>query len=166
MKIRLLLTLLVWNVLMWLPVDATAQQVIIATENARAEYEGGIFTAGKPEFRYRFEIDEAGRGARLTEVVRLRNGTVIDDRTEYAITVVDDGANIFSVSKERLGQRILTLVGKPGTLATEMIVIGETYFEYSKAASGRLYLASGTVQRPVSVEQDSRDSLSRPGGRK
>jgi hypothetical protein len=141
--------------------DAAAQHVIIATETARAEYENGVFTAGGPEFRFRFEIDEVRATARLTEIVRLRNGSIIAAKTDYKIIAVEDGSDVFSISKERLGQRALTLVGKPGTLATEMIVIGEKYFEYSKATSGRLYLASGTVQRPVSVEQDTREHLRR-----
>ena len=156
MRIRVLLPAIL-TILGGFAADVSAQQVIIATETARAEYENGVFTAGRPEFRFRFEIDHARQTARLTETVRLRNGAVIDTRTEYAITAIEDGADVFSISKDRLGQRAVTLVGKPGTLATEMIVIGETYFEYSKASAGRLYLASGTVQRPKSVEQDTRE---------
>jgi hypothetical protein len=164
MRIRPLLPATV-AVLIGICADAAAQTVVIATETARAEYEDGVFTAGRPEFRFRFEIDEARHTARLTETVRLRNGAVIDTRTDYTITAVEDGSDLFSISKERLGQRALTLVGKPGALATEMIVIGETYFEYSKVSAGRLYLASGTVQRPKSVEQDSRDLLRKSTGR-
>jgi len=165
MRVRALLPVVVL-LLIGTAVETSAQQVVIATETARGEYENGVYTVGRPEFRFRFEIDEAGKTARLTEIVRLRNGTIIDAGTEYAITAVDDGSNVFAISEKRLGQRAFTLVGKPGTLATEMIVIGEAYFLYSKAASGRLYLASGTVQRPVSVEQDTRQQLLRPGGRK
>jgi hypothetical protein len=51
-------------------------QILIATETGRGEYEGGVFTAGMPEFRYRIEIDEAAKKARLTESVRLVDGTM------------------------------------------------------------------------------------------
>jgi hypothetical protein len=147
-----------------LPANAMAQSVFIVTETGRGEYEGGAFVADPPQFRYRFEIDEARQRARLTEVVRLSDETVIAADIEYAITAVDDGATLsaYLTSEGRRKQRVLTLVGKPGTLATELILLGETFFEYSKATSGRLYVATGVVRRPVSIEQDTRQQLPRP----
>ena len=131
--------------------------VVIATETARGEWENGIFTPGKPEFRFRFEVDEARARADLTEITRLKNDTVINQPVEYVITGVDEGNNLssFLVTEARRNQRVLTLVGKPGALATEVILLGENFFEYSKAASGRLYLSTGTVKRPLSVGDDS-----------
>jgi len=131
-------------------------EVIIATETGRGEYEKGVFTPGKPEFRYRFDVDERAGKARLTEAVRLKNDAVIEDTVEYVITAVADGTAISSilVSEARRNQRILTLVGKPGSLAIEVILLGDDFFEYCKASSGRLYLSTGTVKRAISGEKD------------
>ena len=131
--------------------------VVIATETARGEWENGIFTPLKPEFRFRFEIDEERATAKLTEMTRLKNDTVIDQPVEYIIASVDEGngLNILLITEARRNQRVLTLIGKPGALATEVILLGENFFEYSKAASGRLYLSTGTIKRPVSVGDDA-----------
>ena len=146
------------------PTDARTQQVVVLTETGRAEYENGVYEAGKPEFRYRLEIDETARKAKVTEIVRLRNGEIIGANVEYSIVAIETGKEVDSylTSEPRRGQKVWTLVGKPGTLATEMFLVGETFFEYSKGSSARLYLATGTVRRPVSVEEDSRQEILRP----
>jgi hypothetical protein len=59
------------------------------------------------------------------------------------------------LSEGRRGQKIITLVGKPGTLATEIILLGENFFEYCKASSGRLYLSTGTVKRSITLEENT-----------
>ena len=48
-------------------------EVLIATGTARGEWEKGVFMPGRPEFRYRFEIDEGHGTAKLTELTRLKN---------------------------------------------------------------------------------------------
>jgi hypothetical protein len=90
-------------------------------------------------------------------VSRLGNNTVIEVGVDYVITATEDGASrsSFLVSEGRRNQRILALVGKPGSLATEVILLGEDFFEYCKATSGRLYMATGTVRRAVSREEDT-----------
>lgn len=141
--------------------------VVIATETARGEWEKGIFTPFKPEFRFRFEIDEERATAKLTEMIRLKNDAVIDQPVEYFIGGIDEGNDLssFLITEARRTQRVLTLIGKPGALATEVILLGENFFEYCKAASGRLYISTGTVKRSVSVGNDSvqqlRDAMER-----
>lgn len=136
-------------------------EVVIATETARGEWENGVLTPSKPEFRFRFEVDEEHATAKLTELTRLKNDSVIDQPVEYLIAGVDEGNNLssFLTTEVRRNQRVLTLLGKPGALATEIILLGENFFEYCKAASGRLYLSTGTVRRPVSVGDEGVQQL-------
>ncbi len=61
---------------------------------------------------------------------------------------------------------MLTLVGKSGSLATEVILLGEDFFEYSKASSGRLYLATGRVRKAVSGADDTLQQLLGRGEKK
>jgi hypothetical protein len=80
-------------------------------ETARGEYEAGTFTTGEPEFSYRFEVDEKAGRAKLTEMIRLVNKTVIDVGVEYVIVASEDGASAsgtFLLSESRRNQRILT----------------------------------------------------------
>lgn len=139
-------------------VTSTARsEVIHAAETGRGEYERGVFTPGKPEFRYRFDVDEKTGKAKMTELIRLRNNEIIQLAVDYVIIATEDGTDLSSLltSPTRRKQKILTLVGKPGFLATEIILLGEDFFEYCKATSGRFYLATGTVRRAVSVEEDT-----------
>ena len=145
-------------------ITSTARsEVIHAAETGRGEYEMGVFTPGKPEFRYRFDVDEKTGKAKLTELIRLRNNEIIELALDYVIIAAEDGTNLSSIltSPTRRKQKILTLVGKPGSLATEIILLGEDFFEYCKASSGRLYLATGTVRRAVSVEEDTSRQIQR-----
>ena len=139
-------------------ITSTARsEVIHAAETGRGEYERGVFTPGKPEFRYRFDVDEKTGKAKLTELIRLRNNEIIELALDYVIIAAEDGTNLSSIltSPTRRKQKILTLVGKPGFLATEIILLGEDFFEYCNATSGRLYLATGTVRRAVTAEEDT-----------
>ena len=145
-------------------ITSTARsEVIHAAETGRGEYERGVFTPGKPEFRYRFDVDEKTGKAKLTEIIRLKNNEIIQLAVDYVIIAAEDGTDLSSLltSPTRRKQKILTLVGKPGSLATEMILLGEDFFEYCKASSGRLYLATGTVRRAVSVEEDTSRQIQR-----
>lgn len=137
-------------------------EVIHVTEIERGEYEKGVFTPGRAEFRYRFEVDEKAGKAKQTEVVRLRNNELIQVAVDYVIVAVEDSAALPSTlltSPTRKNQKILTLVGKPGSLATEVILLGEDFFEYCKASAGRLYLATGTVRKTISIEEDTSRQL-------
>jgi len=137
--------------------STTRSEVIHAAETGRGEYERGVFIPGKPEFRYRFDVDEKTGKAKLIELIRLRNNEIIQLAVDYVIIAAEVGTDLSSLltSPTRRKQKILTLVGKPGSLATEIILLGEDFFEYCKATSGRFYLATGTVRRAVSVEEDT-----------
>lgn len=150
-----------FSALLYLLPAVTAAEVIIATETGRGEYENGRFTPGRIEFRYRFELDETAGRAKLSEITRLNTGSMVEVSVEYVVTAAEDASatSTILVSKDRRGQKILTIVGKPGALATETILLGESFFEYSKASAGRFYLATGSVRRARSIEQDTQEQL-------
>ncbi len=132
---------------------------VIATETSRSEYENGKLTySGKGEFKYRFEIDEHGGKAKVAEYTRLKDNSIIEWSSEYSISYIDDGSSLsgstLMADKKKANQKVICLIGNPGTLATELIMIGENYFEYCKASSGRFYLATGVVQKSVSAVED------------
>jgi len=79
---RMYFLVLVTLALVGITYRATAE-VIIAKETARGEYENGIFTRGKPEFGYRFFIDDKTGKARLTEIVRLKDNSIIQQQVDY-----------------------------------------------------------------------------------
>ncbi|MFH0771332.1 MAG: hypothetical protein V1933_01790 [Candidatus Omnitrophota bacterium] len=131
---------------------------IIATETARGEYENSKFIKhNNGEFKYRIEIDEEKGIAQITEYTRLKDNSIVDWKASYVISYVDDGNSLSGsilADKNKANQKMICLVGNPGTLATEIILIGETFFEYAKASSGRLYMASGTIQKVISDTKD------------
>src|SRR3990167_2789842 len=68
---------------------------VIATETSRAEYENGKLTySGKGEFKYRFEIDEQGGKAKVTEYTLLKDNSIIEWSSEYIISYIDDGSSL------------------------------------------------------------------------
>lgn len=139
-------------------------ELVIATETARAEWEDGKLTPFPGEFEFHLNLDEKNERAILVALRRLKTGDYIEQPVEYYIFSTDPGntlASMFGVSPARKDQRILTLIGKPGSIATEIIQLGETYFEYCKVALGRLYLSSGKIRRSISMDEDSSKTLQR-----
>jgi hypothetical protein len=139
---------------------------VVAIETNRAEYEAGQYVkddpGGKGQFVHRFEVDEEKGRARLTELTRISNGTLIEQPVDYFIVSMEVGSQTpapWLLNANRRGQKILTLIGKPGSLATETILLGEDFFEYCKATSGRFYLATGVIKHPVSAEKDFQQRL-------
>ena len=63
--------------LLSIQLDAFAE-VIVLTENARGEYENGIFTKNKAEFIFRIEINEKENTAVLTEVIKIKDNKIIE----------------------------------------------------------------------------------------
>jgi len=138
---------------------AYAAYILIATETARGEYENGKFVKlSNGEFKYRFEVDEEKGHAKLTEITRLKDNSVIKLGNDYTITYIDYGGDLLTV-KSKAEQKVICIVGNPGTLATETIILGEKFFEYSKAASNRFYLSTGIVEKSISPVEDMENQL-------
>ena len=116
----------------------------IATEQYNGYYENGIFHNGKGEFIVKFTIDEEASVITRTAVIKIKNNKVELDNTRYYITTIDPNA-FWGVSKDKAGQKIITAVGKPGMLATEMIQLGDNFYYYCKAIGGVYYISYGTL---------------------
>lgn len=132
---------------------------LIVTETARGEYGNGKFVKlNNGEFKYRFEINEEKGEAQITEYTRLKDNSLVTYTTSFIISYIDDGTSLSSstlmTGKNKANQKVICLVGNPGTLATEVIMIGETWFEYTKASSGRFYLATGIIQKALIPTED------------
>jgi len=79
-------------------ITSTARsEVIHAAETGRGEYERGVFTPGKPEFRYRFDVDEKTGKAKLTELIRLKNNEIIQLAVDYVIIAAESGTDLSSL---------------------------------------------------------------------
>src|SRR3990167_9297896 len=86
-------TCLILIALVFLPITNNVHsEVIHVTETGRGEYEKGVFTPGRAEFRYRFDVDEKAGKAKQTEVVRLKNNEIIQVAVDYVIMAVEDSA--------------------------------------------------------------------------
>jgi hypothetical protein len=142
MNVRVLLPVLVAATLVGLPAVATRQQVFIATETARGEYENGVFTRSYPQFRFRFEIDETAGRATLTQIARLDLESVVKPGTAYQIVGIDEGAGLRAslASEARRGQRVLTLVGLPLSRSRQK----RSSWVNSSSSTARLHLGGCT----------------------
>ncbi len=132
-------------------------QTYLLTETHRGEYEDGSFKATKPEFKFRIVVSRERRSALLSEITRLSTGDIIDIGIQYQVAATDSGTSLsrglFSPSKRQ--ETMHTFIGHPGSLATEIFYVGETFFEYCKIANGRLYLSHGTVQKAMSASEEA-----------
>ena len=72
-------------------------EVIHVTETVRGEYEKGVFTPGRAEFRYRFDVDEKTGKAKLTELIRLKNNEIIQLAVDYVIIAAESGTDLSSL---------------------------------------------------------------------
>ncbi len=130
-----------------------------ATETSRGEYEQGKYTRqNNGEFEYRFEVDEEIGEVKLTETKRLKDSSLYDEPAIYKIyDVYGSGlekllTSIITNPKKR-NQKIIYFAGSDGYDGVELFALGEDFFEYAKAARGKVYLSSGTVLRPTGTEE-------------
>ena len=123
--------------------------MVTATSISSGVYEDGTFTPSSSGFSARYFIDENGGVVTLEEVIENNREGRIEQGTSYDITnvIVSEGLSALLVSKNKKGQKIITAV-REGTLgASEIIMIGEDFYEYCKASNGKLYLEYGRVSR-------------------
>lgn len=110
-------------------------------------YESGKFTAAESVFEAKYAIDEAGKTVKLEEVIRNNREGKIDKGALYEITniVVSEGISAMFVSRDKKGQYIITAVREAAIGASEILVIGEDFYEYCSGANGKFYLESGEI---------------------
>jgi hypothetical protein len=125
-------------------------------------YDGKLWASDKGNFEWRIEVDEDSRSATITEYKRLSTNEIVEYDAKFVITYIDkadkNDADFLFKPKSKSGQKLICMVGNPGALATEMFLIGDNYFEYSKASSARLEVASGTVRKSITVFQEIKNN--------
>jgi hypothetical protein len=72
-----------------------------------------------------------------------------EEDVEYEITniVMSEGLSGLLVSRSKKGEKIVTAIRDIGLGSTETIIIGETFYEFCRAANGKFYLESGEIVR-------------------
>jgi len=110
-------------------------------------YEGGKFTPGEDKYEARYIIDEDAGVVKEEKVMQSdREGRIAQDSSyEITNTLMSEGLSGLMVDLKRKGQKIITAVRDEDVGSTEIIIIGEDFYEYCRAANGKLYLESGEV---------------------
>jgi len=124
-----------------------------ARSTSSGMYEDGEFRPGAGSFEAVYTIDEEKRTVRLDRIIKNDREGKYSEGAVYEITnmVVGEGLSGLVVPLDKMHQKIITAVNDTGVGSTEMIMIGGDFYDYCRAASGRLYLEHGTVK---SGEQD------------
>ncbi|KJJ84902.1 hypothetical protein OMAG_001224 [Candidatus Omnitrophus magneticus] len=114
-------------------------------------YEAGEFIEGNDKYEAACEVNEANENVTIVEVYHSdRDGMIEqgDVNIPYEITnsVVSKGPSGLIIQRKYKDQNILTAVREAGLGATEVLILGETFYEFSRAANGRFYLEYGSVR--------------------
>lgn len=110
-------------------------------------YEDGVFTSTVSEFEAIYEIDEPGEVITLKKIISNDREGKISSGAVYDITnvMVGEGLSSFMVSRDKMGQRIYTGTREVELDSAEVLIMGEDFYEYSRAANGKFYLEYGEV---------------------
>ncbi|MDD5634829.1 MAG: hypothetical protein PHW46_06100 [Candidatus Omnitrophica bacterium] len=126
--------------------DLHARTVVIKS-NTTGIYEDGIFTPTSNAFEAAYDIDESGEAITLEELITNgREGRIeLGDKYEITNIVVAEGLSAFTVEANKRGQKIITAVREADLGASEMLIIGENFYDFCKSANGKIYLEHGSV---------------------
>ncbi|MDP8299326.1 MAG: hypothetical protein P9L88_05440 [Candidatus Tantalella remota] len=143
-KISLIIVCLVVVVLFALAAEA---QLVTAKSVSSGTYENGRFSPGTSGFEGKYLVNEAKGEVTIEKVIRNDREGKIDKGYSFEITniVVSDGLSGFLVSRDKKRQKIITAVREAELGAFDVLIIGEDFYEYSRAANGKFYLEYGDV---------------------
>ena len=112
-------------------------------------YENGVFTPKSDVFEGVYHIDdEKGKITLVKVIANDREGRTEEDISYEIIgSMISEGFSALTVSAERKGQKILTAVRESNIGVFEVLIMGEDFYEYSRAVGGKFYLESGRVER-------------------
>ncbi|MDD5488907.1 MAG: hypothetical protein PHH49_08135 [Candidatus Omnitrophica bacterium] len=111
------------------------------------EYEDGMFTERDDMYEAEALVNEADGNVVITDVINSTREGRPEDGIEYDITNVMEskGLSAITVSKDKKGQKIITAVRESDLGSSETLILGEDFYEFSKAVNGRFYLEYGSV---------------------
>lgn len=137
-------------VMMFASISLNAYALIVETKSVSSgTYEDGVFTPSDSGFKGKYTIDEDLKKVTLVEVIENNREGRIEKDMWYEITniSVSEGLSALLVAKNKKGQKIVTAVREGSLGASELIMIGENFYQYLKAANGKFYLEYGKVTR-------------------
>jgi len=114
-------------------------------------YEDGEFVPTSDRFEAKYVVNKEAGVIKTKEVIHSdREGRIEEDEPyEIVDTVLSGGLSGLTVSGKRKGQEIITGVRDVGLGAAEIIIVGKDFYEYCRAANGKIYLESGEVVQSV-----------------
>ncbi|NQT32287.1 MAG: hypothetical protein HQ594_01275 [Candidatus Omnitrophica bacterium] len=120
---------------------------VTATSISSGVYEDGKFTPTNSGFTAEYTLDENTRMVRLTKIIDNDREGKAEEGALYEITnmSISEGLSAFTVSRNKMGQKIITAVREGALGASETLIIGRDFYEYSKAENGKFYLEYGKV---------------------
>jgi len=118
-------------------------------------YEDGEYSSANDDFEGQYTIDEDKRTITLDSVVKSTREGKTELGAEYDISnmVQGEGFSALVVSRNKMGQKIYTGVREGDLGASEILVIGETFYEFCRAENGVFYLEYGDVVQPSDIER-------------
>lgn len=136
-------------IVMVLSATVVSAEVVTVRSESSGTYEDGVFTPGTSSFEARYIIDEVDGEVILSRIIKNDREGRIEEGIEYEITnmVVSEGLSSLLVSRDKKGQKIITAVREGELGASEMLILGSTFYEYCKAANGKFYLEYGKVTK-------------------
>lgn len=122
---------------------------VSAKSTSSGIYENGVFTPKSDIFEGVYNIDDEKGEITLVKVTANdREGRTEEDISYEIIgSMISEGFSALTVSAERKGQKIYTAVRESNVGAFEVLIMGENFYEYSRAAGGKFYLESGRVEK-------------------
>lgn len=111
-------------------------------------YEDGLFTQTNDKYEAEYSINESANTVRVENVINSDREGRTDLGIDYEITnsLKSTGFSALMVPRKRLNQKIVTAVRDLSPDAIEILILGDDFYEYCRAANGRFYLETGTVE--------------------
>ncbi len=122
--------------------------VVTAKSVSSGTYEDGDYTPGAAgNFEGEYIVDEAGGEVILDRIVTNNREGRLEEGAEYDITniVMSEGLSSLLVARNKKGQKIFTAVREDDLSAVEVLILGEDFYEFCRAANGKFYLEYGEV---------------------
>jgi hypothetical protein len=113
-------------------------------------YENGKFNPSDGSFQGKYSIDEQNGTIKIIEVTENNREGRLEAGGIYDITnvVISEGLSALLVSRDKKGQKIITGIREADLGATDLLILGEDFYEYCRAANGKFYLEYGEVRGP------------------
>jgi hypothetical protein len=129
-----------------LSVNVFAREVVLESTSSGV-YQNGEFKKSEDKFKARYYIDEMDGWVRTLEVSMSDREGRVELLPSYEIVnhLKSKGISGLLVPREKKGQQIITAVRDEDLGATEILIIGENFYEYCRGSNGKFYLESGEV---------------------